>query len=386
MNGRVLFYVQHLLGVGHVKRSATIARHLSEIGHDVIVAQGGEPVTLAHFGNARVVQLPSARSEDVSFSVLVDGNGRPIDSAWQDSRRAKLLALFEETQPDVLLIEHFPFGRRKFRFELIPLFEATAKRSAIACSVRDVLVTKSDPKRLTWMVDVARRWFDLILVHGDERLIPFDATFPLAGELSDLIQYTGYVTDGGSTEGGPRPNDHNGGDIVVSIGGGAVGTELLQTALSAARLGQLRNVRWHLLAGRHLDADVFDNLSRNAPENVIIEWARPDFRTLLARASVSVSQAGYNTLMDILSVGCRSIVVPFAAGVESEQLFRARKLEALGILDVLEEHELNDRRLAKMIEVAVQKPKPDSSVTLDLNGAERTAELVTKLVAKRKKG
>ena len=49
------------------------------------------------------------------FSHLLDENGRRFGEADKEARRDRLLALFDTTQPDVVLIEAFPFGRRQMR-------------------------------------------------------------------------------------------------------------------------------------------------------------------------------------------------------------------------------------------------------------------------------
>ena len=38
---RIFFYVQHLLGIGHVRRAALLARGMVERGIDVCVVLGG---------------------------------------------------------------------------------------------------------------------------------------------------------------------------------------------------------------------------------------------------------------------------------------------------------------------------------------------------------
>ena len=41
MTGRVFFYVQHLLGIGHLRRAATLARAMAAGGFDVLLVSGG---------------------------------------------------------------------------------------------------------------------------------------------------------------------------------------------------------------------------------------------------------------------------------------------------------------------------------------------------------
>ncbi|MDJ0980401.1 MAG: glycosyl transferase, partial [Kiloniellales bacterium] len=120
---RVLFYVQHLLGIGHLKRAALICRALTKAGLETTLVSGGLPVPGLDIGGARLRQLPPLRSADMSFSALLDEAGRPIDEAWQEQRRDLLLATFRELRPEALVVEMYPFGRRQMRFELIPLLE-----------------------------------------------------------------------------------------------------------------------------------------------------------------------------------------------------------------------------------------------------------------------
>ena len=61
---------------------------------------------------------------------------------------------------------------------------------------------------------------------------------------------------------------------------------------------------------------------------------------MLRRCRVSVSQAGYNTVLDILAAGARAVVVPFASERETEQQLRAERLAARGVLELLPETQL----------------------------------------------
>src|SRR5215468_144180 len=221
---QVFFYVQHLLGIGHLRRAAAITRALGRHGLSVAFVAGGQPVPGLDLGDAEVIQLPPARAGDSGFGSIVDAvTGRPIDDGWRDRRRAALLATFQRYAPQVVLIELYPFGRRPFRFELGPLLEAAAAQRpgpAVLCSVRDILVSKSDPQRTAEIVDIIRRHFDLVLVHGDPRLIEFGATFAGADAIATQLRYTGYVIG----EAPPIADNPVGtGEILVSAGGGAVG-------------------------------------------------------------------------------------------------------------------------------------------------------------------
>ena len=89
--------------------SAAISR-IAEIGPDVNFVSGGNPIPNLNVGRAKFHQLPPVRSLDRNFKVLVDETGREIDDRWRQNRCSKLLNLFEETKPSMILTELFPFG------------------------------------------------------------------------------------------------------------------------------------------------------------------------------------------------------------------------------------------------------------------------------------
>jgi predicted glycosyltransferase len=379
MRRRVLFYVQHLLGVGHAKRAAALARAMARRGLDVMVVLGGEAVPLADFGDAQTVQLSAVRAADTTFRILLDANGRRIDEEWWQCRVEHLLNIATDFAPHALLIEHFPFGRRLFARELEPLFHFFKGRRSgpILCSVRDVLVDKKDPTHLRRTTMLLRTWFDRVLVHGDPSVIPFGATFRSADEIKHLISYTGYVVDDAAVASGTE-KEAGRDEIVVSIGGGAVGEGLLDAAIKAAKAGALAPRRWRALAGANLPESVFAQLRAQAGDVAIVERARPDFRVLLTRAALSISQAGYNTLMDVLVSRCRALVVPFAAEGEGEQLYRAREFERRGMLALLEEHALSPQSLARAAQYALTLQPRNPAI--DLAGAVTTAAVVVQML------
>jgi predicted glycosyltransferase len=375
---RVLFYVQHLLGIGHLKRAALLAEAMAAQGLDVMVAYGGRAFLEVSFRGVEVASLPSASIAGENFSTLLDEGGKPVDERWRTGRRNALLQLYRRFDPDVVLIELFPFGRRQFAFELLPLLEAVhaaTKRARVACSVRDVLVSK--PGREVEIVERLRRFFDVVLVHGDPALIPLGETFLAADKIADLIRYTGYVASDDASTGSSDGDD----EVLVSAGGGAVGAPLLFAAAEARSLTLLKANVWRFLTGPNLADAEFKRLAATANEHTIVERFRPDFLSRLKNAALSISQAGYNTTMDILSSGVRAVVVPYETKGETEQRLRAEILASKGLLTVVPEAELSPSRLAEAVAEALAKPTISAGV--DLTGAVTSARLVHGLATER---
>jgi hypothetical protein len=113
-----------------------------------------------------------------------------------------------------------------------------------------------------------------------------------------------------------------------------------------------------------------------------VERARPDFRGLLAGAAVSVSQAGYNTVVDVLRARVRAVLVPFEQGHETEQRLRAERLAAIGAGIVVSERDLSGEVLAGRVREALARPRP-AAAAVGLDGAERSVAIVEELAARR---
>ena len=369
----VLFWVQHLLGTGHLKRAATLARAMAARGLRVVIVSGGTPAPWLVGAGIEMVQLPPVRASDLAFTSLLDEHDRPIDDDFRARRRDGLLALFAELRPRVIITEMFPFGRRAFRFELWPLLEAAARarpRPCRLCSVRDVLVRKPDPASYAWMLEQARAHFERILVHTDPQLVPFALTFPYARALGERMVETGYVVEPLTA-----PSAEGRSEVLVSAGGGRVGAALLEAALAARPLSSLRARPWRLIAGGHVADDAIAGLQARLPKDVVLEHRRDDFTGLLANSLLSVSQAGYNTVLEGLRFQKPLVLVPFETATETEQRTRAERLVNLGLAEVVWESELTPQRLAGAIDRA-WRARSAARPALALDGAARTADLV----------
>lgn len=371
---RIFFYVQHLLGIGHLARASRIATALAADGFDVTVVTGGAPIAGFPGSAVRSVALPAVVAGE-GFSALADLQGNAIDDAFRQRRRDQLLDAFRECRPDIVIVEAFPFGRRQMRFELLPLLEeieATVPKPLLVTSVRDILQEHAKPGRNEETVELLNRYFDLVMVHADPKFATLDETFPLASSIKCEVAYTGLV----AAPVPPSPTQHY--DVLISAGGGAAGRDLVKAAVAAARMVSGAG-SWALITGPNLSQSEFDAASQEAPPGLSIFRFREDFASLLAGARLSVSQAGYNTVCDILRGGCRSLLIPFAAGGETEQTFRATRLERLGLAGVLSEKELTPGRLAAAITSGLSAPRPPAH-SLDLEGALRSAKLLRKRI------
>ncbi len=380
---RLLFHVQHMLGIGHRVRGERIARACVDAGFDVTLMEGGVPDNIRPeddpVGLTRI-QLPPAKSADAAFSGVVDAvTGLPIDDDWRERRATASLDVLNECHPNILLLEGFPFARRAFRFELLPLIAAAREAGArTAVSIRDILVLRKDRRKDSEIAEIARAAFDAILVHGDPGFAQLADSFAAAPGVADKLIYTGIV-------GPPPPASgvaHHG-DVIVSAGGGATGGALIRAAIAARPISSLSERTWRIMIGPNLpdgDRAALEKL----PDGILAEPARADFLDLLAGASVSISQAGYNTVADLAVSGCPAVLVPFEGpgGGETEQPTRARLLARAGRAVCVPEKRLDARSIAQAIDEALALPRSDRAF-YRMAGAESSARALLSLLGDR---
>ena len=379
---RILHYCQHVLGLGHFMRSLAVTRALA--GHEVLFVSGGRRVPVPLPGHARLLSLPALEmSED--FSEF--GPADLLELEETKTRRVELLLEAARTfGPQVIIIELFPFGRKKFGFELSPLLHAARSGCfgpcAAVCSLRDILVERGDAAKFeARAVNLLNAYFSALLVHADPRLFRLEDSFSRAADLTVPVVYTGYVAERPApgagaalrAELGLAPGERL---IIASAGGGKVGGELLRAAvLAQARLPQSLRARLQVFTGPYMaeeDVDELRDLAAGRPE-VAIERFTERFPAWLAAADCSVSMAGYNTTMDILASGVPALVRPF--DVNREQADRAARLAEMGLLTVLKD--LEPEYLACAMETALAKGRRPGPPPIDLDGAATTARYIS---------
>lgn len=374
----ILYYCQHVLGVGHFFRTLEICRALQD--HRVTLVSGGPRIAADLPEHVEMLQLPELRMDENFGALLTADPALPLP-AVQARRRTLLSRAFSGVQPAVLVVELYPFGRKAFRFELDPLLQDIAQntgtRCRVLCSLRDILVEKKDPAAYeAQVVKHLNRYFDALLIHADPDVVRLSETFSRLGDVRIPVVYTGFVSPrpppGARSrlrrELGLREDDRL---IVASAGGGGVGYSLLRAVLAAfACLDSSRHWFLQIFSGPFMPAAEFDALRAAACENIRVERFTAHFLSYLAAADLSVSMAGYNTCMNILAADVPALVYPFAQN--REQRLRAQRLMPFSRMELIGDAELAPRRLAHRMAAAGGR-MDGTRRTVDLDGARKTA-------------
>jgi predicted glycosyltransferase len=173
--------------------------------------------------------------------------------------------------------------------------------------------------------------------------------------------------------------------ILVSIGGGRIGYELLETVITAStNLADLIPHHIQIFAGPFMSEAQYLQLEQATvgKSNVTLQRFTSNLMTYMSASDLSISLTGYNTTMNIMRTGVRSLVVPIGHYEnDQEQLLRTRKLEKLGVVEVIEPEKLEPVFLAqKIINCLHKKSTRTANSLFDLQGAEHTTALLSKLL------
>jgi predicted glycosyltransferase len=372
---KVLIYVQHLLGIGHFQRMAFIAEACLAAGMKVKLVSGGRAVDTLILATDVVSHLPSVHAQDERFEVYLKRNGDEVDQPYLDLRRDMLFDYCFDFNPDLIVIESYPFGRNYFKGEIMPLLEfAKAKDVPVISSVRDILVKKEDKKQVR-AVKLLNDYFTAVLVHGDSNLAPLDLSFSAFDKVEIPVTYTGYISQTIKSGKGEfqKPT------ILVSAGGGAVGKDLIETVLKCAH--KFEDYDFHIATGWNVEESAFESFKKKALDNVVLEKFNPHFRDQLPHAALSISQAGYNTTIEILVSKCRSIMVPFETETETEQFDRASILAKTGRITCIRQSELSDAKLEEAIRIELNRTDTPEN-NYNFGGIQKTLDFLNNYSAR----
>ncbi len=384
---KIIVYCQHVLGVGHFFRTREIIKALN--AHDVVLVTGGSRIPARLPDHVRHVELPGLMMDDTFSTLYSVDEGKTVDTVKQE-RQQQLLDLVRREAPDLFLVELYPFGRRAFGFELVPVLEHLRSSlkdhpCTVVCSLRDILVEKSDRQTYeTRVIRALNHAFDAVLIHSDPEWVRLDDTFSQVAQIRIPLIYTGFIT--------PFPDPAKVMEIrkqcglqddekliVASAGGGSVGAGLLKAAVAAFRhLPSCDRFFLKVFTGPYMDGADVAALKRSAGHRIVVEQFDPDFVSLLGAADLSVSMAGYNTCMNIVAARVPALVWPFDQNREQAQ--RARSLSGVAPIRILADADLAPIPLARLIERHCRLKGRSEVPGLNLSGADHTAKWVAETV------
>ncbi len=368
---RILYYCQSLVGVGHLACSLRIIEELVPFADVDLIYGGLDTATMFEHPHLRCLRLPTLLHDSGSGGLRDPDEASSVDAIW--GLRNAQMGVFIQRRYDAIVVEFYPFGRRRFKTEIMALFRAVRESSGpipIFTSVREVLVPRPlETERR--MVQTLRKHIHTVFVRSDPEVIRLDHTFSLAPEIEDKLVYTGYISAPAPAVWPARKKQ-----ILVSQGGGNVGAELLIAAIGVAPM--LPDYQFILAAGSRTPAEDMTRLrSTVRSANVQIVPFLPDFQRHLRESAASVSMGGDNTLLDVITARTPALAYPYQGN--PEQSLRIEQFAQKGLLIPLGPADLAAPSLMAKILRALTEPVPTLRIATD--GARITSEKIRQILS-----
>jgi len=381
----VLMYSHDTIGLGHMRRNAAIAAG--------IVARDPRASVLMLVGSPSGVPFDLPPGVDYiklpSLAKMARDVWRPhslrISSSDVMALRASLIEHAAQCfRPDVFLVDHEPAGVWN---ELVPALESIRRRqpqTRLILGLREIL---DEPRltRQTWkrrgVGSVIRRFYDDILVYGDEAMFPTRQAYGLDELAPGHVWSCGYVLNASVSPGhraepctGQRPR------IVVAGGGGRDAFPLLSSAVNALQsIPASERPETDIIAGPLMEDDLRRSLAEGAEScGVRLHRTVASLQDLIGGADLFVTMGGYNSVVEAIATGCPTLVVP-RVGPSAEQRMRASCLATRGLIEAIDSHEASPARLAAVFR-SVRAATPHRSPAIDLGGADRAAQFIAEAI------
>lgn len=374
---RVLFITNECAGLGHLRRTINLARAVTARDSDATALIVTGSAALGSFELPRrvdTVKLPVIRREaDGTLYAATLGVDMPMIETMRSEILRSAAAAFD---PNVVVVDKTPLGLRD---ELVPMLEHLRKRgrSRVVLGLRNV---EDDPARVraAWSeantLSAIERYYDCAVVYGPDNTTN-DALSCLGGvEMPVPVTHVGFVGDSPAST---PPSDLPSGYLLVTVGGGSDGHDMIDAVLDAEQHAPLP-FPIVVVTGPLMPATAVARLANRCDgDHTRLFEFRHDMANVLAGAGGVVTMGGYNTVSEILQTGVPALVIPRVRPSE-EQLIRANDLVALGLADMLHPDSITPERMWHAVLQMIARPRRPIDRS-DYRGAERTADLLVGL-------
>lgn len=383
---RILLYSHDTFGLGHLRRSRTIAHALAtRFDNAEIAIITGSPFagTFNFLDQIIYLQIPPVtKRSDGTYTSLEDGAGLDFTV---NARASAIEDFMEEWNPDMLIVDKEPLG---FRKELLDaLLSAKARGTKTVLGLRDVL-DAPDILKVEWdrkgIYDHIDSLYDEIWVYGPENFYDPLQELGLPESVTNKVHYTGFLNrtngSGVELEIPTLPFDKY---ILVTAGGGGDGYELMRSTIKMAREYPNSGNNFVMVLGPFMGTKEGEKIRTEATgiPNILLIGFDPELEKYIADAEFVIGMCGYNTFCEVLTFDKHAVYVPRSVP-RLEQRIRAYRSASLGWSSVLEISEaINPQIFYQAVKSIRRRRLPsEAPVKPDMKGLSRICERVHAII------
>lgn len=328
--------------LGHARRTLNIATALSNHCDDaLIMLVGSADLFLTQELPARVdyLRLPAVSRESFERARYVSskwGDGDP----WFWKMRSDILRdVFMAFEPTAIIVDYKAPG---ISGELVAGLQAVKSNNSSVrtfCGIRD---WPDSPDRAIrkWKNDGTYELFetvyDEVIVYGSPDVFDIVPEYKLP---RDRTYYAGYIMPE-PLKAGDIPGGLQQPRVLVTGGGGSYLQPLVESVLAAwDTLPDCERPVIEILPGPYCGKSLLARLTKLSDTRIKITSTVVDARERMIGASLVITQGGYNSLIEALSLGIRPLVLPRMASpgadINMEQYNRTERFAELGLVDMI---------------------------------------------------
>jgi len=345
----ILMYSHDTYGLGHIRRTMSIAGHLRADDVNVLILTGSPIAGRFSFPeNVDFVRIPGmikkTNDEYQSLSIRID----PEHAL--NIRKSIIMATTRTFQPDLFIVDKEPLGLKREVLPTLQWLKENSPSTRTVLGLRDIMDDRDTVRRDWRHKDVYRHLEELyseIWIYGRRDIYDAVQEYDIPEQVQDKIFFTGYLPRRGvpATVAAKTRKDFcvRTGEkmIVLTTGGGGDGFKMMDVYLALFEADPLEGVRSVLITGPFMPIEQRRELAKRArPFDIKVRPFYPRMEELFGAADLVVSMGGYNTVCEILSQGTVSLIIP-RDQPRQEQLLRAQALKARGLIDCIPWKELN---------------------------------------------
>jgi predicted glycosyltransferase len=378
---KIVLYSHDTFGMGNIRRTLLLSQEfITEYPGASILIITGSPMIHAFRIPTGIDYIKLPCVDRLAAEQYAPRYLSGCSEEVKQTREAILKESVLRFNPDLMVVDKRASG---IDGELLPTLHAlrqNGRHTKLVLGVRDILDEPDHTRRVlaaNGSFEAIDEFYDQVWIYGSKDIFDTAKEYAFPESIRHKTFYCGYLkrptVSPGRKEGPPR--------VLITTGGGGDGSDIIEAYLTG--LSTLpRNValRTTVIFGPQMPEVRRAELLRRFEYLADVEFLdfEADITNRYAESDVVVSQAGYNTVCELLSFSRRAILVPRSKPVR-EQLIRARLMAQRGFFECIEPQDLTPEILISKVLEALNSSSVTSS-TLELDGLPVIRERVRGLL------
>jgi len=378
------------VGLGHLRRNTAIASRLVEQlpGSNALLLTSVPP---GHFfdcpAGVDIVKLPSVARKARGFAPRTPSLS---PERLRRMRTGIIDSLTHTFRPDLVLVDHLPSGASGELSSTLRELKRRPHPPSVVLGLRDIV---DDPATLTprWERSGIYRQidelYDAVLIYGSRQVFDTAGEYGLHRQLSVPVHHCGYVLAEPQLRGvplGDRDPEFEGKPlVVVTAGGGADGFPMMRLVVDALRLlPPPIDLEAVFITGPFMSrAERRALRARGAGLPIHVRWSVEQAPRYFEAADVIITMAGYNTLLEAISLRKKTLVMP-RLGPSAEQTLRAGIFSRRGLVRSAGIEGRTPSAVARLIETCLAGEAPTETLP-QMDGLDEVVSRLRTLLTER---